>query len=87
MSDSFSLPLRPRLDRPDPPDPLPLEIAQINTQWGSFRHVSEDVLRRRIADQSDDASDDHDESPAEVDTTERLDQLYRKRVEITQFAQ
>ncbi|PKY02378.1 putative RNA polymerase II mediator complex component SRB4 [Aspergillus campestris IBT 28561] len=86
MSDSFSLPLRPRLDRPDPPDPLPVEIAQINTQWGSFRHVSEDFLRRRIADQSDDASDDGDESPTEVDTTERLDQLYRKRAEITQFA-
>jgi mediator of RNA polymerase II transcription subunit 17 len=89
MADSFNLPLRPISERNDRPDTLPVEIAQINNQWGSFRDVNEEVLRNKIAEQKDkDGLDDEDESDDanEPDSTERLEQLYKRRAEITQFA-
>lgn len=89
-SDSFRIPLRPLLEKHDHPDTLPIEIAQINTQWGSFRDVSEDSLRAKIQEEHEKEGildENEGEKPAgEVDSTERLDQLYKRRAEITQFA-
>ncbi|PYI11065.1 hypothetical protein BO78DRAFT_334076 [Aspergillus sclerotiicarbonarius CBS 121057] len=90
MSDSFSLPLRPLTEKRDHPDTLPVEIAQINARWGSFRDVNEDTLRAKIEeDKNRDPWSDEDETdkPTEdVDTTERREQLYKRRAEILQFA-
>ncbi|RAK79966.1 mediator of RNA polymerase II transcription subunit 17 [Aspergillus fijiensis CBS 313.89] len=90
MSDSFTLPLRPLLEKRERPDTLPQEIAQINAQYGSFRDVTEESLRAKIAEEKNKdpwAEEDEAEKPAaEVDTTERMDQLYKRRAEITQFA-
>jgi mediator of RNA polymerase II transcription subunit 17 len=91
MSESFSLPLRPLTEKPERPDRLPVEIAQINAQYGSFREVTEDSLRAKIeADKNKDPWSDEDEdvtTSADEDSTERLDQLYKRRAAITQFAQ
>lgn len=90
MSDSFNLPLRPLTEKRERPDPLPVEIAQINAQYGSFRDVTEDSLRTKIeADKNKDPWSDeegNDNASADEDTTERLDQLYKRRAAITQFA-
>ncbi|KAJ5667689.1 Mediator complex subunit Med17 [Penicillium maclennaniae] len=89
MADSFTLPLRPVVERQDRPDTLPVEIAQINSQWGSFRDVNEEVLRAKIAEEEarDGAlSEDDKGETSDVDTTERLEQLYKRRADITQFA-
>ncbi|GFG03379.1 mediator of RNA polymerase II transcription subunit 17 [Aspergillus udagawae] len=90
MADKFNLPLRPLIEKRDRPDPLPLEIAQINAQWGSFRDVSEESLRAKIEEEkSKEYTIEEEEAEgagAELDTTERLDQLYRRRAEIIQFA-
>lgn len=80
MAESFTLPLRPLLEKHDHPDSLPAEIAQINAQWGSFRDVNEEVLRAKIAEEKT------EEKEREIDTTERLEQLYKRRTEMTQFA-
>lgn len=90
MSDSFTLPLRPQLEKGDSHDTLPVEIAQINSQWGSFREVSEEKLQAMIQDGKGNATSDgqgEGEKPTDIDTTERLDEVYKRRVEITQFAQ
>ncbi|KAJ5773757.1 Mediator complex subunit Med17 [Penicillium paradoxum] len=89
MADSFTLPLRPILEKRDRPDTLPVEIAQINNQWGSFREVNEEVLHNKIAEEEKDdggAAEESDEDATEPDSTERLEQLYKRRAEITQFA-
>lgn len=89
MADSFTLPLRPVVEQQDRPDTLPVEIAQINSQWGSFREVNEEVLLAKIAEEEarDGAlSENGDQDTSDVDTTERLEQLYKRRAEITQFA-
>jgi len=89
MADSFNLPLRPILEKNDRPDTLPIEIAQINNQWGSFRDVNEEVLRNKIAEEKDKdglAEDDESEDVTDPDSTERLEQLYKRRADITQFA-
>lgn len=90
MSDSFTLPLRPILEKQDRPDTLPVEISQINSHWGSFRDVNEEILRTKIAEEKDrdntQDSEDGDQGDGDVDTTERLEQLYKKRADITQFA-
>ncbi|KAF9890475.1 RNA polymerase II mediator complex subunit [Aspergillus nanangensis] len=93
MSDSLSLPLRPLIEESDRPDALPVEIAQINAQWGAFRDVNEDSLRAQIEQEKykdpyadDDDENDEDTSATDVDSAERLDLLYRRRAEITQFA-
>ncbi|KAJ5584013.1 uncharacterized protein N7459_003813 [Penicillium hispanicum] len=72
------------------PDTLPVEIAQINSQWGSFRDVNEEVLRAKIAEEEARAgapqSPEGDQDSADVDSTEHLEQLYKRRADITQFA-
>ena len=90
MADSFSLPLRPLIEKRDRPDSLPVDIAQINTQWGAFRDVNETALREKIeADKHKDPwsdEDDDDKANAELDTIERRDQLIKRRAEIINFA-
>ena len=89
METSFSLPLRPVSERYDHKDTLPIEISQINSQWGSFRDVSEAGLRAEIAAGKDRQGEDEankDNASEDVDTTERLEQLYKRRADITQFA-
>lgn len=90
MAESFTLPLRPISEQRDRPDTLPVEIAQINNQWGSFREVNEEVLRKKIAEQADKdgagEEDESDQDASDLDSTERLEQLYKRRAEITQFA-
>lgn len=88
--DSFKLPLRPHLEKGEKHDTLPVEIAQINSQWGSFREVSEEKLQAMIQDGKGNVTSDgegENEKPSDVDTTERLDEVYKRRAEITQFAQ
>lgn len=90
MADSLTLPLRPIPEKRDRPDTLPVEIAQINNQWGSFREVNEEVLRNKIAEEEEkdglDEVDESDQDASDLDSTERLEQLYKRRAEITQFA-
>ncbi|KAA8642539.1 hypothetical protein EYZ11_004508 [Aspergillus tanneri] len=90
MAEPFNLPLRPLVKKQDRQDSLPVEIAQINAQWGSFRQISENRLREKIeVDKSKDPWSDEDEnekSSTDLDTMERMEQLYKKRAEITQFA-
>ncbi|KAL2002159.1 hypothetical protein VTN02DRAFT_514 [Thermoascus thermophilus] len=90
MSDSFTLPLRPLVEKADVKDTLPVRIAQINAQRGSFRNVTEQSLQAEIDARQGkgEAPEDQYEGkePADVDATERLEQLYKRRAEITQFA-
>ncbi|BDD62697.1 hypothetical protein MAP00_007657 [Monascus purpureus] len=91
MGDSFTLPLRPLSETHHQKDTLPVAIAQINAQWGSFRDVSEASLRAELeAEKDKDALTETEDSkvnpPADIDTAERLEQLYKRRAEITQFA-
>jgi mediator of RNA polymerase II transcription subunit 17 len=90
MADSFTLPLRHIHEKRERPDTLPAEIAQINSQWGSFRDVNEEVLRKKMAEEADkDGESEEDESDrdaTDLDSTERLEQLYKRRAEITEFA-
>ena len=53
MADSFTLPLRPVVEKSDRPDTLPVEIAQINEQWGNFRNVNEEVLLSKLAEEEE----------------------------------
>lgn len=90
MSDSFTLPLRPLVEKADVKDTLPIRIAQINAQRGSFRNVTEQSLQAEIDahQEKGEAPEEQYEAkePADVDATERLEQLYKRRAEITQFA-
>ncbi|OOQ84720.1 Mediator of RNA polymerase II transcription subunit 17 [Penicillium brasilianum] len=93
MVESFTLPLRPPPEQNERPDTLPVEIAQINNQWGSFREVNEEILRAKIAEeekrhgtQQDEEMGEAEPEAGELDATERREQLYKRRHEITQFA-
>ncbi|KAL4988862.1 mediator of RNA polymerase II transcription subunit 17 [Aspergillus falconensis] len=90
MSDSFTVSLRPVIEKRDHPDTLPRDIAQINAQWGSFRELNEAKLREKIeADRLKDPfeeDDEGDKDSTDLDTSERMDQLYKRRAEIIQFA-
>lgn len=90
MADSFTLPLRPVLEKSDRPDTLPVEIAQINEQWGGFRDVNEEVLLAKLAEEEERGgpveSDDDGDKKDNMDSTERREELYKRRAEITQFA-
>ncbi|KAL4799185.1 subunit 17 of mediator complex-domain-containing protein [Aspergillus venezuelensis] len=90
MSDSFSLPLRPVIEKRDRPDSLPRDIAQINAQWGSFRELTETILQQKIEeDKHKDPWEDEDEGDKDsrdLDASEQKDQLYKRRAEIIQFA-
>lgn len=90
MSGSFTLPLRPLKERQDEQDVLPVEIAQINSQWGSFRDVTEGKLQAMVQEGRGDVTSEEeagDRPVAEVNRTERLEELYKRRADITQFAQ
>ena len=91
MADSFTLPLRPVVEKSDRADSLPVEIAQINEQWGSFRDVNEEVLLAKLAEEEAnggpvDSDEDGDKDSKDMDATERREELYKRRAEITQFA-
>lgn len=91
MSDSLTLPLRPIAEKREHTDLLPVHIAQISSQWGSFRDVSEDTLRAGIESARQRALEpattaEGNTEGMELDATERLEQLYKRRGEITQFA-
>ncbi|KAJ5219543.1 hypothetical protein N7468_008747 [Penicillium chermesinum] len=81
--------LRVTAEKKDQPDTLPVEIAQINEQWGSFRDVNEDILQAKIAqeqEQNGAPPSDEEAEETDLDTAERRDRLYKKRNEIIQFA-
>ncbi|KAJ5691787.1 Mediator complex subunit Med17 [Penicillium macrosclerotiorum] len=90
MANSFTLPLRPPPEQQQRADSLPIDIAQINSQWGSFRNVNEELLRAKIAEEEENDGSSHlneqDHESADVDRIERLEELYKQRAEITQFA-
>ena len=84
------LPLRPLVDKRDHKDTLPVRIAQINAQRGSFRNVTEQSLQAEIDchKEKGDISDDEgsETKPTEIDATEHLELLYKRRAEIMQSA-
>ncbi|OJJ50756.1 hypothetical protein ASPZODRAFT_137898 [Penicilliopsis zonata CBS 506.65] len=90
MSESFTLPLRPAVRKTEYKDTLPIQIAQINAQWGAFRDVSEESLRAEIQAEKEKGEETADNEEAkgvsDLDSTERLEQLYKRRAEILQFA-
>lgn len=91
MDSSFTLPLRPVIDTADQEDKLPIQIAQINEQRGSFRNITEQSLLAEIKaakEKGDDEATNPDEDPKarEADATERLELLYKRRAEITTAA-
>ncbi|KAJ9325365.1 hypothetical protein DTO027B5_7370 [Paecilomyces variotii] len=87
MSSSFTLPLRPTVEKGAREDALPIRIAQINAQRGSFRNVTEESLKAEIEAQKNGVERKEDDSKeSDVDATERIDLLYKRRADITQFA-
>lgn len=88
MSSSFTLPLRPTVEKGAREDALPIRIAQINAQRGSFRNVTEESLKAEIEAQKNGVEQKEDDSKesSDVDATERIDLLYKRRADITQFA-
>ncbi|PGH06114.1 hypothetical protein AJ80_08220 [Polytolypa hystricis UAMH7299] len=89
VEESFTLPLRPPTRRPSNPDSLATRIAQINAQRGSFRNVTEEGLQTEIDTlQAAGLTGDEEEEPESCDTKspDRLEQLYKSRMEIIQFA-
>lgn len=94
-ADTLMLPLRPQQSKGGKKDNLPIRIAQINAQRGSFRNITEQSLQEEIEAQKAKAkekgkeAEDEDEieaKPAELDVTERHELLYKRRAEIVQFA-
>ncbi|GAD98717.1 mediator of RNA polymerase II transcription subunit 17 [Paecilomyces variotii No. 5] len=87
MSGSFTLPLRPPVEKGAREDALPIRITQINAQRGSFRNVTEESLKAEIEAQRNGVEQKEGEGKeSDVDATERLDLLYKRRADITQFA-
>jgi mediator of RNA polymerase II transcription subunit 17, fungi type len=89
---SLMLPLRPQKARGSKNDTLPIRIAQINAQRGSFRNITEQSLQAEIKAQKEKSKEEQEEEEKkaenvnEVDATERQELLYKKRAEIIQFA-
>jgi hypothetical protein len=93
---SLMLPLRPQKVKSSKKDNLPVRIAQINAQRGSFRNITEQSLQEEIKAQKEkskgklgDEAEEEGENEGnvnEVDATERQELLYKKRAEIIQFA-
>lgn len=89
MSESFSLPLRPFIQKEAKPDSLPIRIAQINSQRGSFRNVTEQSFQAEIdALRSTDGvvADISDLKAGEGETSDRQEQLLKSSNEILEFA-
>ncbi|KUL89249.1 hypothetical protein ZTR_03778 [Talaromyces verruculosus] len=89
---SLMLPLRPQKAKSSKKDNLPIRIAQINAQRGSFRNITEQSLQEEIKAQKEKSKEEQEEEEKkeenvnEVDATERQELLYKKRAEIIQFA-
>lgn len=89
---SLMLPLRPQKTKSSKKDNLPIRIAQINAQRGSFRNITEQSLQEEIkaqkekSEEEDEEDEQNEENVNEVDATERQELLYKKRAEIIQFA-
>lgn len=89
---SLMLPLRPQKAKSIKKDTLPIRIAQINAQRGSFRNVTEQSLQDEIKAQKENSKEEDEEEGQEKenvneeDATERQELLYKKRAEIIQFA-
>lgn len=89
---SLTLPLRPQKAKGSEKDNLPIRIAQINAQRGSFRNITEQSLQEEIKAQKEKSKEEQEEEEKkeenvnEVDATERQELLYKKRAEIIQFA-
>ncbi|OJD12173.1 hypothetical protein AJ78_07185 [Emergomyces pasteurianus Ep9510] len=90
MEQSFFLPLRPIIQRPAAePDRLPIQIAQINAQHGSFRNVTEQSLREEVDAQQAlgrEAEETEDAKSQDAKPTDRLEKLFKNRAEIVDFA-
>lgn len=89
MADSFALPLRPLRQKAEKPDTLPLRIAQINAQRGSFRDVTEQGLLEEIETQR--ISGKEEAEPSHVDDGEheapdKEKELFASRAEMIEFA-
>jgi hypothetical protein len=97
---SLTLPLRPQVNKNAKKDSLPIRIAQINAQRGSFRNITEQSLQNEIealkekrkgaeaagGEEEEGEEKDGEEKVAELDDTERHELLYKRRAEIAQFA-
>ncbi|OAX84339.1 hypothetical protein ACJ72_01282 [Emergomyces africanus] len=93
MEQSFSIPLRPIIQKPAAePDLLPIRIAQINAQRGSFRNVTEQSLleevdaQRALGAERSEAEENEEAKERDVIATDRLEQLFKNRAEIVDFA-
>lgn len=97
--ESFTLPLRPLVEKGGKKDTLPVRIAQINAQRGSFRDITEQSLQAEIDARKERGAEVEGEEeeekekeaveakrPPELDATERHELLYKRRAEIIQFA-
>ncbi|EEH43902.1 uncharacterized protein PADG_00191 [Paracoccidioides brasiliensis Pb18] len=90
MAESFTLPLRPLSQKPlDESDSLPIRIAQINAQRGSFRNVTEQSLQeeieaRRAAEETGQELDGVESQEAKP--TDRLKHVFKSRAQIVDFA-
>lgn len=89
---SLMLPLRPQKAKSSKKDNLPIRIAQINAERGSFRNITERSLQEEIKTQKEKSKEEraeeeqNEENVNGVDATERQELLYKKRAEIIQFA-
>lgn len=90
MADSFSLPLRSVTKSDSTKNSLPVRIAQINSQRGSFRNVTEQSLQEEIETAKARGSVEEDEelnrTGDEDDAPDRQEQLMKSRTEIMEFA-
>lgn len=89
MSDSFSLPLRPVRRKTDDTDTLPIRIAQINAQRGSFKDVTEESLSEEITALRVSGKQELDVQETEEsgnDAEDREQQLFTSRSEMLEFA-
>lgn len=91
---ALTLPLRPQVDKGAKKDSLPIRIAQINAQRGSFRNITEQSLQdeidtlkeKRKGGEDEGEEEGGEEKPTDLDDTERHELLYKRRAEIAQFA-
>lgn len=90
MADSFSLPLRSVTKNDSTKNSLPVRIAQINSQRGSFRNVTEQSLQEEIeaakARGSVEEEEELNRTGDDDNVPDRQEQLMKSRTEIMEFA-
>ncbi|KAK2857313.1 hypothetical protein FQN49_004823 [Arthroderma sp. PD_2] len=89
MSGSFSLPLRPVRKKTEDADVLPIRIAQINAQRGSFRDVTEESLSEEIETlrvSGKEAANIGEPTETGNDADDKEQQLFTSRSEMLEFA-